>query len=149
MGAMYWLQRPARTKPASRPAPIPAGLAVIPYDPVRGQAGEMIVAAPSKPQPAPPQPFVIPPWPEEERRREAAVIAAAEPPAEPISIGDDWDPPAPELGPPLKLEPLQRFVPPPPDWRAEEAKAKNLERKERVKRERYERLLKLLDEEGT
>jgi hypothetical protein len=46
-------------RPTRKPKPdrIPAGLTVIPYDPIQGQAGEWTVNAPSEPQPAP-----VPVW---------------------------------------------------------------------------------------
>lgn len=118
--------------------------------PLGGYAGEML----PKPPPGPPQPavrsLVIPPadW----KNEPGVSLVPPEPPKPllrpaipppPWKAGREYGLPAPPL------PKLERPLPPPPDWRLEEAKAKDLERKERAKRERYERLLRLLDEEGT
>lgn len=63
--------------------------------------------------------------------------------------GELEEPPSPLHAPPVKLEPLRRFMPPEPDWRAEERERAEAEANERTRRERYDRLMRLIDEEGT
>jgi hypothetical protein len=90
-----------------------------------GVVGEFSVAQPSAPPPRAPEPFVIPPWPEEERRE--AMQREPEPPPKPLNgpladvkarHGEDF--PELRLDPPETVAPLTRPTPPPPDWRAEE-----------------------------
>jgi hypothetical protein len=121
-----------------------------------GSRGEMLAPPPSAPPPPAPQAFVIPPpdWAAEERERDAANrsrVSDSEGPqmsaiekmmADALERGE-IDEPAP-LGPPVQVQPLQRFVPPEPDWNEVEREATA-----RNRRERRQHALDVLNEEET
>src|SRR5262245_15008510 len=104
-----------------------------------GYAGATLPA--SAPRPTPPAPLVIEPpdWTAEARRRAERDAAEPEPgpqftPVESMLAaaaerGELEELPAP--APPVVYEPLRRFVPPEPDWRAEEAERDRPRRAER------------------
>jgi hypothetical protein len=87
--------------------------------PLGGWRGEFTTAPPQPPR-VPPTPLVIEPpdW-EAELAERPDTPADAAPVVPAYSTLVDYDPP--ELpGPPVVMQPLARFVPPEPDWRAEE-----------------------------
>lgn len=95
-------------------------------------SGEMFPQPPSTPAPVVAAPLAIPPPPwQDALERGDLDLASLDPPAQSDELGPidalrlhvegfDPDPPAAMLGPPVVLEPLQRFQPPPVDWRREE-----------------------------
>jgi hypothetical protein len=170
---MEWWRTP-RSKPAPTPEHIPAAISMMAAEredaPLGGWAGEMAVhnpAASAIPPPAPPTSFYIPPpnWSEElreRREREAEEINPVEFPQdaphgsavgtmmnEARERGEIEEPPSPLGSPPMTYPPMQRFVPPEPDWQTELAERELQEAKERARRERYDKLVRLIDEEGT
>jgi hypothetical protein len=124
-----WVYGRRAPKPKRRDTDhVPAALAMMARereDLPFGVVGEFSVAQPSAPPPRAPEPFVIPPWPEEERRE--AMQREPEPPPKPLNgalaelkgnVGEE--PPPLRLDPPETGAPLTRPTPLPPDWRAEE-----------------------------
>jgi hypothetical protein len=118
-----------RPKPTP-PARVPPGAAVTAREfaelPWGGHAGEFL-GGHAAPAPPPPTPLQIepPPWAGEETGPLVPLTspaAAPQPTALEVMRAEDgsveW---APLPGPPMECEPLVRPLPPPPDWRAEEA----------------------------
>jgi hypothetical protein len=127
---MYEQRRP-RPRPPEPSRPLPAALALLaaerdalPF----GIVAEFLGAGAEQPPAAPEPAFQIAEWTEEERRRENSVVVEREP--QPPTVLDvmefDRDEPPP-LGPPVTYAPLQRYLPPEPDWRAEEQEIAALE----------------------
>lgn len=125
--------------------------------PFGGWGGELLPGAP----PAPATPAQAdgglriepPPWHGQEGDLDLSQLLAPEAPSTEISAlealkaasGDGYDPPPwRPFAPPL--EPLQRFVPPEPDWKEEEGEraARDRAEKERAARERRAELLQEL-----
>src|SRR5689334_21334280 len=123
---MYRRQKPAPAAPRL-PAAVAMMAAEVEARPF-GVAGEWLSGGQAAPAPPPPQPFTPPPpdWNaelRERREREASIVDAAPGPqvtAVERMLGDDGREPGPPPGPALTYEPMLRFVPPAPDWRAEE-----------------------------
>jgi hypothetical protein len=130
-GEMYGRPKP---KP---PARVPPGAAVTAAEfaelPFGGHAGEWLSGGQAAPAPMPPQPLVIepPPWATDETGpvvplAAPASVSGAQPTALEAMRAEDGETSWPEPGPPVVLEPLIRPLPPPPDWRAEEAERERL-----------------------
>jgi hypothetical protein len=150
---MIFEQRRPVKKPPPEPTPVPAAIAMLAAeraDMPFGAVGEFLSRRDEPAPPPPPAPFVIEPWTTEER---VAAMAAPEPEPRPLDDAlaelkrnagdDDWpEPPGPPIPPSL---PLERFVPPPPDWRAEEREREKVEASERATLE----LARQLQREGS
>jgi len=99
--------------------------------PFGGHAGEWLSGAQPAPAPAPPQPLVIepPPWAGGEAGPFVSLDSVSRPgDTAPTALevmraedGDDADRWPDPTAPVEVIAPLVRFVPEPPDWRAEEA----------------------------
>jgi hypothetical protein len=99
-----------------------------------------LLPVPSDPPSTSAQPFTIPVWTEEERRRASAEIVEADQPAltaletmwGAAAAAGELDDDRPIPGPPLHIEPLERFQGEPVDWQAEERDAIQRNRRERL-----------------
>ena len=120
-------------RPKPKPlVPVPPGAAVMAAEfadlPFGGHAGEWLSGGQAATAPPPPQPLVIepPPWAAEETGPLVPLASPATGEERPDALAmmraedaeTSWPEPA---GPPVVGEPLIRPMPPPPDWRAEEA----------------------------
>jgi hypothetical protein len=94
--------------------------------PFGGHAREWLSGGQAAPAPPPPQPLVIepPPWAAEDTGPLVPLASPAteRPDALAVMRAEDGETSWPEPpGRPVVMEPLIRPLPPPPDWRAEEA----------------------------
>jgi hypothetical protein len=156
---LWDLPKPAPAPPARLPAPVAVMADELRDRPYVGSSySAMLVPRNDPPPPPPPPPFQPPPpnWPEEERLRRERGEQLPEPEPRPgalaelkAQVGEEPPPPPALQGPPVVLEPLRRPEIPAADWRQELREREESERRERAKKERYRKLLELVDEEGT
>lgn len=158
--------RSASSSPALPRAVFPPGMEAEFAERPFGSFGEMLPMPPAAPAPTP-QPVGLqmerPPWVREDGTLNLTDFSAEPPPSTPVLLpggalqemreaaGEPYEPRF-EPGPPAHSEPLQRFIPPEPDWREEERLAveQNRAEKERIAAERrHELLLELLEEAET